>query len=159
MEDMLYKKQEYLECKITAEVAVARKNAKTNKRAALQVNNRRTPDSLNSRHWLRMSLVTALFGHPHQLMHACTCIGNERKTPPMTYACRRGWRSSNLEQNLKLNSFKNSKISGVKQPRSLARTYLFRSFSALLLVTRLFKVISSSSSILISHLSSEFTPL
>lgn len=37
MEDLLYKKQEYLENKITSEVAVAKKNAKTNKRMALQV--------------------------------------------------------------------------------------------------------------------------
>ena len=41
MEDMLYKKQEYLENKINAEVAVAKRNAKTNKRVALQVYMRR----------------------------------------------------------------------------------------------------------------------
>merc|ERR1712130_399032 len=35
-EDMLMKKQEFLEKKIDSEVATARKNAKTNKRAALQ---------------------------------------------------------------------------------------------------------------------------
>jgi len=35
-EDMLIKKQEFLEKKIEAEVATARKNAKTNKRSALQ---------------------------------------------------------------------------------------------------------------------------
>merc|ERR1712025_1331900 len=35
-EDMLMKKQDFLEKKIDAEVAVAKKNAKTNKRAALQ---------------------------------------------------------------------------------------------------------------------------
>jgi len=35
-EDMLNKKQDFLEKKIEAEVALARKNAKTNKRAALQ---------------------------------------------------------------------------------------------------------------------------
>ena len=36
-EDMLMKKQEFLEKKIELELDVARKNAKTNKRAALQV--------------------------------------------------------------------------------------------------------------------------
>ena len=35
-EDMLMKKQDFLEKKIESEVATARKNAKTNKRAALQ---------------------------------------------------------------------------------------------------------------------------
>ena len=35
-EEMLMKKQEFLEKKIDSEVATARKNAKTNKRAALQ---------------------------------------------------------------------------------------------------------------------------
>ena len=35
-EDMLMKKQDFLEKKIEAEVTTARKNAKTNKRAALQ---------------------------------------------------------------------------------------------------------------------------
>ena len=35
-EDMLLKKQDFLEKKIESELAVARKNAKTNKRAALQ---------------------------------------------------------------------------------------------------------------------------
>ena len=35
-EDMLLKKQEFLESKINQEVATAKKNAKTNKRAALQ---------------------------------------------------------------------------------------------------------------------------
>jgi len=34
-EDMLNKKQEFLEKKIESELAIARKNAKTNKRAAL----------------------------------------------------------------------------------------------------------------------------
>ena len=36
-EEMLAKKQEFLEKKIEQETAVARKNAKTNKRMALQV--------------------------------------------------------------------------------------------------------------------------
>ena len=36
MEEMLAKKQEYLEAKITEQENIARKNAKTNKRAALQ---------------------------------------------------------------------------------------------------------------------------
>ena len=35
-EDMLLKKQDFLEKKIESELAIARKNAKTNKRAALQ---------------------------------------------------------------------------------------------------------------------------
>ena len=35
-EDMVLKKQEFLESKINQEVATAKKNAKTNKRAALQ---------------------------------------------------------------------------------------------------------------------------
>ncbi len=37
-EEMLMKKQDFLEKKIEQELDVARKNAKTNKRAALQVN-------------------------------------------------------------------------------------------------------------------------
>ena len=49
MEDLLYKKQEYLETKITAEVGVARKNAKTNKRAALQVTMQ--PHIITTRHY------------------------------------------------------------------------------------------------------------
>ena len=36
VEEMLAKKQEYLEAKITEQENIARKNAKTNKRAALQ---------------------------------------------------------------------------------------------------------------------------
>ena len=35
-EEMLLKKQDFLEKKIDSEIAIARKNAKTNKRAALQ---------------------------------------------------------------------------------------------------------------------------
>lgn len=36
-EEMLMKKQEFLEKKIEQEIGIARKNAKTNKRVALQV--------------------------------------------------------------------------------------------------------------------------
>ena len=36
VEEMLAKKQEYLEAKISEQEGIARKNAKTNKRAALQ---------------------------------------------------------------------------------------------------------------------------
>ena len=62
-EEMLYKKQEFLEKKIAAEEAVARKNAKTNKRMALNALKKKKRYFFTIK-LIIISLKTSIFQYP-----------------------------------------------------------------------------------------------